>query len=177
MSGGKLHTEFERGVTQYSDGLKAFLRQRLGNEQDAEDALQEILYNLFRTVGDDIDSIANLPAWLYRAARNLLSNFRRRSPMESIDDCGDILDLFCDIRYEQESHVLRRMFWQQLGSALEELPQEQRLVWELSELNGLPIKEISGLTGVPQATVLSRKHYAVKYLRRKLRGLYDEIMN
>lgn len=176
MPAERRHKDFEQGVTQYSDGLKAFLRQRLGNEQDAEDALQEILYNLFRTVGDDIDIVANLPAWLYRAARNLLSNLRRRSPMDSIDDHNFILDLFCDIGYEQESRMLRQMFWQQLESALGELPQEQRMVWELAELNGLSVKEIASVVGVPQATVLSRKHYAVKYLRKKLRSLYDEIM-
>lgn len=72
--------------------------------------------------------------------------------------------------------MLRQMFWQQLESALGELPQEQRMVWELAELNGLSVKEIASVVGVPQATVLSRKHYAVKYLRKKLRSLYDEIM-
>lgn len=176
MSASQHRTKFELGVSQYAGGLKAFLRQRLGNDEDAEDALQEILYNLLRTAGDDLDSIVNLPAWLYKSARNLLSNLSRRATSDSLDDYDFILGMLADKEYEQESQLLRQIFWDELDNALRELPDEQRLVWELSELEGLSTKEIAAIAGSSQATILSRKHYAVKHLRKKLRHLYNDII-
>lgn len=175
MSTPPPHTKFEQGITQYAGGLKAFLRRRLATEEDAEDALQEILYNLFRTAGDDLDSVANLPAWLYRTARNLLSNISRRNSPDYIDDHG-FIEMLADKRYEQETQMLSNLFWQELDIALGELPAAQRMAWELSELAGLSVKEIAEISESSQATVLSRKHYAVKHLRKRLRRLYDDII-
>ena len=67
--------------------------------------------------------------------------------------------------------------WQELEYALAELPSEQREVFCLTVFDGVPVKDISANTGVPVATLLSRKHYAVKSLRIRLRGLYEDILN
>lgn len=177
MASHRQHTDYERAVFEYSGDLKAFLIKRLGNEADAEDALQEILYNLFRTAGDDLSGISNLPAWLYRSARNLLSNLGRRENPIFLDDSEFMLSLLTDETESQESALLRQMFWSELEAALSELPMEQRQIWEMTELDGIPVKEIARITGTPQATLLSRKHYAVKHLRKRLQQLYNDIIN
>jgi RNA polymerase sigma factor (sigma-70 family) len=59
-------------------------------------------------------------------------------------------------------------------AALEELPDEQREVFVAHELEGRSFKEISAETGVSVNTLLSRKHYAVLHLRRRLQAIYDE---
>ena len=170
-------TDYERGVAEFSPKLKAYLTRRLGSEEDAEDALQDILYNLFRTAGDDLEGIVNLPAWLFRSARNLLSNIGRRQRAISFAN-GDLLsDILADSQDEQETAVLRQAFWSELEKALAELPEEQRRIWEMTEFEGLPVKEIARLTGICQATLLSRKHYAVTHLRKRLERLYDDIIN
>lgn len=169
------HSDFQQRVTAYTPALKAFLIQRLGSEEDAEDALQDILFNLFRTAGDNLSEITNLPAWLFRAARNMLSNIARSSNREYVRD-DELFNMIADSRYEQDNQLLHQMFWLKLDEALSELPEEQRSIWEMTELAGIPIKEIARLTNIKQATLLSRKHYAVKHLRTRLRNLYNEII-
>ncbi len=58
-----------------------------------------------------------------------------------------------------------------------DLPTEQREVFELTEFEGLPFKEIAQINGVPVNTLISRKSYAVLYLRERLTVLYDELIN
>lgn len=71
---------------------------------------------------------------------------------------------------------LRSLVWIELEKALSEFPPEQREIFEMNELNGIPVKKISGTTGVPVNTLLSRKHYAVLHLRKRLSALYDDII-
>ena len=61
-----------------------------------------------------------------------------------------------------------------LDAALDELPEEQREVFVAHELEGHTFKELAAATGVSVNTLLSRKHYAVLYLRERLRAIYDE---
>ena len=83
-----------------------------------------------------------------------------------------------DILYDpgQNPDVLyaRSMVWTELADALEDLPDEQRDVFVMHELDGKSFKEIAELTGEPVNTLLSRKRYAVLYLREALQELYDD---
>ncbi len=177
MASQRFISEFERMLPEMEPGLRAFLSRRLGNSDDADDALQEILYNLFRTAGSDLAGIVNIPAWLYRSARNMIANILRRPLPQTLDDDDLIASLLAEERSAQEDHMLQQMFWTELEHALAELPESQRSVWEMTELEGIQVKEIAEMTGIPQATLLSRKHYAVKHLRIRLKQLYEDIIN
>ena len=63
---------------------------------------------------------------------------------------------------------------EELEHALDELPEEQREVFVAHELMGYSFKELSEESGVGLNTLLSRKHYAVKHLRERLRDIYAE---
>lgn len=76
-----------------------------------------------------------------------------------------------------ETEFIRSLVWEELAAALDDLPPEQRQVFELTEFEGLPFKEITQITGEPINTLISRKHYAVLYLRERLRIIYDELLN
>jgi len=76
-----------------------------------------------------------------------------------------------------EDDYLRSLVWIELEKALDELPEEQRQVFELTELKGLSFKEISKQTGVTVNTLISRKRYAVLVLRERLQYIYDELLN
>ena len=65
---------------------------------------------------------------------------------------------------------------EEIELTLSELPPEQRSVFELTEYDGIPYKEIAETTGVPVPTLLSRKHYAIGHLRKRLQQLYREIV-
>ena len=100
----------------------------------------------------------------------------------SNDEDGEALSEFSEFIFNNETspspetEYLRSLLWVELEIALAELPPEQREIFELTELDSIPVKEISETTGISVNTLLSRKHYAVKHLRKKLEGLYQDLI-
>jgi RNA polymerase sigma factor (sigma-70 family) len=68
----------------------------------------------------------------------------------------------------------REVLMEEIESAVDELPEEQREVFVAHELEGRTFNELAASTGLSVNTLLSRKHYAVLHLRRRLRAIYDE---
>jgi DNA-directed RNA polymerase specialized sigma24 family protein len=69
------------------------------------------------------------------------------------------------------------LFWEALNEALDELPEEQKQVFILNELEGVPFKIIAEQTGETINTLISRKRYGVLHLRKRLQVLRDELLN
>lgn len=176
----------EQLVKEHQPRLKSFIRKRVANSEDAEDILQDVFYQLIKTVENNISPIEQVTAWLYRVARNAIINKGRKKREEALpasryDDEGNVLEAFSEILFNDddptpETEYMRSLVWKELEAALSELPQEQREAFELTELEGLPVKEVAKTMDVPLNTLLSRKHYAVKYLRTRLYGLYKDLM-
>jgi RNA polymerase sigma factor (sigma-70 family) len=172
-------------ISQFGKRLFGFIRQRVNNEADAEDILQDVWYQLTATV--DTEPIEQVSSWLFTVARNkIIDNYRKKKP-ESLDDAlsfenedGEINFkeiLLADNNKNPETEHLRNIFWKELQDALEELPEEQRDVFIWNELEDVPFKEIAAHTGVTVNTLISRKRYAVLHLRQRLQTLYNEIIN
>lgn len=84
-------------------------------------------------------------------------------------------DFLFDPAQEPDEVYGRSLVWTELAAALDELPEEQREVFILHELEGRSFKEIAEITGESVNTLLSRKRYAVLYLREVLQELYNEL--
>ncbi|HLX65575.1 MAG TPA: sigma-70 family RNA polymerase sigma factor [Puia sp.] len=170
-------------ISRFGKRLLGFIRQRVGNEADAEDILQDVWYQLTTTV--DTEPIEQISGWLFAVARNkIIDRYRKRKP-ESLepmlrdgeDSAGpDLTGILLDDSSNPETANLRALFWKTLQEALDELPEEQRLVFIWNELEDIPFKEISAMTGENVNTLISRKRYAVLLLRERLTTLYHEIM-
>jgi RNA polymerase sigma factor (sigma-70 family) len=168
-------------ISRFGQRLLGFIRQRVGNEADAEDILQDVWYQLTTTV--DTEPIEQISGWLYAVARNKITDrYRKRRP-ESLDSLlpageeggPDLGAILLDNSNNPETANLRALFWKTLEEALNELPEEQRSVFVWNELNDIPFKEIAVMTGENVNTLISRKRYAVLYLRERLLTLYHEI--
>jgi len=169
-------------ITRFGQRLMGFIRQRVGSEADAEDILQDVWYQLTTTV--DTEPIEQISGWLFAVARNkIVDRYRKKRP-ESLDlllqsgagNGPDLAGILLDESSNPETANLRTLFWKALQEALEELPEEQRIVFEWHELSGLSFKEIAELTGENVNTLISRKRYAVIHLRERLLTLYHEII-
>jgi len=149
-----------------SERLLKFIRSRVSSFEDAEDILQDVYYKFIQANNMvKLDPIENTVAWLYKVARNRIIDFRKKKKEESLfayyneDDDEYVFEEIADF-YEEET--------EEIQAAIAELPKEQREVFEMTELLDFSVKEVSELTNTPLNTVLSRKHYAVKYLRKRL---------
>jgi RNA polymerase sigma factor (sigma-70 family) len=170
-------------VSRFGKRLLGFIRQRVGNEADAEDILQDVWYQLTTTV--DTEPIEQISGWLFAVARNkIIDRYRKRRPeplelmlREGEDPADpDLTGILLDNSQNPETANLQGLFWKTLQEALDELPEEQRLVFIWNELEDIPFKDISAMTGENINTLISRKRYAVLLLRERLMTLYHEIM-
>lgn len=179
--------DVEKLVKEYQPQLKSFIRKRVSNKEDAEDILQDVFYQLINTIENTVDPIEQVTAWLYRVARNMIINKGKKKkeeemPTSGYDEEGNVLKDFSEVLFNDdnptpETEYLRSLVWQELDIALSELPSEQREVFILTELDGLSVKEIANTMNIPVNTLLSRKHYAVKHLRKRFASLYNDIIH
>lgn len=165
-------------------GLRRFIRRRVSNEADVEDLLQEVLYELVRA-HRLLMPIEFVTGWLYRVARNRITDLFRKQRPENFSDAvpadkeGELLafeDLLPSSDAGPEAQYLRTLLLEELERALAELPQEQREVFIAHELEGRSFKELSAESGVALNTLLSRKRYAVLHLRARLQNFHDEFL-
>jgi RNA polymerase sigma factor (sigma-70 family) len=173
-------------VGEYGTKLKNFIRKRVSSEEDTEDILQDVFYRLVEA-DSLMKPIEQLSGWLYAVTRNRITDWYRKKGSEllnyskSADSDDDLFFEIGDLLVSQddsaESEYLKSMVWDELEKALDELPEEQRLVFEMNELQGVSFKEIAQTTGVSENTLISRKRYAVLHLRERLKFLYDELIN
>ena len=163
--------------------LRNFIRKRVLDEGDAEDILQEVFYELVQAYRL-MKPVERVGAWLFRVARNrIIDRFRKRRPQKattaSLADLeeGEAFpwqELLPSPAAGPEAAYVREIVLEEIEAALEELPPEQREVFVAQELEGRTFNELAAKTGVSLNTLLSRKHYAVLHLRRRLRAIYDE---
>jgi len=173
-------------IKKYGSRLKGFIRKRVRSSQDADDILQEVYYQL-ADADRLMKPIDQMASWLFTVARNRITDLYRKKKTESIPEFNsaiedesffaELSDLMFDDGSTPETDYLRSMVWIELEKALNELPDEQRLVFELTEMKSFSFKEISVQTGVPINTLISRKRYAVLYLRKRLQLIYNELIN
>lgn len=170
--------------------LRAFIRRRVLDDGEAEDILQDVLYELVAAYRR-LQPLEEVGAWLFRVARNRITDFFRKkravplgalvesvhgAAAEGLDgaDAPVLEELLLPADDAPDVALARELLLDDLAVAIEELAPEQREVFVAHELEGASFKDLAERTGVPLNTLLARKHYAVKHLRRRLQPTYDE---
>jgi RNA polymerase sigma factor (sigma-70 family) len=174
-----------KAVAVYRRRLFDFIRARVRETADAEDILQDVFTEL-TTSYRILQPVEQMAGWLFRVARNKITDrYRKHKPL-LYDDMHVQRDEFSDqpsfieelLGAGEDAGFLKKdneLIRETLLKVLSELPQEQRDVFIRHELEQHSFKEISEATGVAMNTLLSRKHYAVKYIRKRMSGLYREL--
>ncbi|WP_165020683.1 RNA polymerase sigma factor [Dysgonomonas sp. ZJ279] len=170
----------------YRSQLKSYINKRVLSKEDGEDILQNVFYQLSKV--DMLENpIEQISSWLYSVTRNQIVDRSRKQKevampyINSGSDNDSFLTeitetLLFDKDASPENEYLRSLVWKELELALNDLPVEQREIFELTELEGFSFKEISAVSGVAVNTLISRKRYAVLHLRECLRHLYTELL-
>lgn len=170
-------------IKEVSRRLFGFIRKRVASAEDAEDILQEVLYQF----AGNAEPVEQASAWLYKVARNKITDSYRKHKLPLADDIlssggdeeGDFnwREMLMPTDTNPETEYLRNLFWEELKAALDELPEEQRTVFIQHEIEDISFKDIAAQTGETVATLISRKRYAVLHLRNRLSRLRDELLN
>ncbi|HLN72107.1 MAG: RNA polymerase sigma factor [Methylococcaceae bacterium] len=183
---GKERLNIAEVIKNQGKRLQGFIRKRVQSREDADDILQDVFSQLVEAdrLMKPIDQIS---AWLFTVARNRITDLYRKkktvSRPESLSEYeeesfyDELSELLFDNGSTPETEYLRALVWTELEKAMDELPEEQRLVFELTEMKGMSFKAIAQQTGVAVNTLISRKRYAVLYLRERLLLIYDELIN
>jgi len=161
--------------------LMAFIRHRIADAAEAEDILQDTLYELV-LAHRLLQPVEQVGAWLARVARNrIIDRFRRRrttgepapSAVVAAEE-GALTDLLPAADAGPEAQVIRSILLAEIEAALAALPPEQRAVFVAHELNGVSFRELAQRSGLSINTLLARKRYAVRFLRRRLQAAWDD---
>ena len=164
--------------------LMAFIRRRVLDAAEAEDVMQEALYELVAAYRL-MQPVEQAGAWLMRVARNrIIDRFRKKKPelladqgadlSEDEEFSGSFEDLLPSPEDGPDALVIRDLMLERIEEALNELPREQRDVFIAQELEGASFKELAVRWNVTVSALLSRKRYAVLYLRKRLKEAFDE---
>ncbi len=161
--------------------LRSFIRSRVLDTGDAEDVLQDVFYELIQAYRM-MKPAEQVTAWLFRVARNRITDlFRRRKSVSLSDgisadeDAPTIEDLLPSPDAGPDAVYARSLLLEALDDALDDLPGEQREVFLAHEFEGRSFKELSEETGTSMNTLLSRKRYAVLHLRERLQEFSNSL--
>jgi RNA polymerase sigma factor (sigma-70 family) len=176
--------QISEAIEQQRSRLRGFISRRVADPSDVEDILQEVFFELVEAYRL-MKPVETAGAWLFRVARNrIIDRFRKKRPEPLADlnvesEGGESLSLEEFLPSSDagpEAAYARMVLIEELETALEELPEQQRRVFIEHEIEGRSFKELAAETGVSVNTLLSRKRYAVLHLRQRLQSVYDEFL-
>ena len=172
-------TELNNAIKSEQGKLFNFIRKYVPTEEDAEDILQDVFYQFIKAF-ENLEFWGRVSDWLFTTAKNKITDrYRKKKPETFSDnetkannedeDPVGLEDIIPDLEGLPDEIYWKNLLWKEIEEALNEMPPEQKDVFVMNEFEDLSFKEISEITGVTVNTLLSRKRYAVLFLRKRLK--------
>jgi RNA polymerase sigma-70 factor (ECF subfamily) len=162
---------FSEIVRLYGDKVFSLIYRMLGNRQEAEDVAQDVFITVFKTI-ESFRGEAKFSTWLLRIAANHAKNRIKhlaRRPTEGADP-DDVSQLRAlpdrpqppvQARIEGPDAMLEAAQTERLmQESIANLPEDQRLLVVLRDVEEMSYQEIEEITGLPEGTIKSRLHRA-----------------
>ncbi len=165
-----LHDDFAEFIESFDPTLQRFVRSQVSTDAAAQDIVQDVWFGFFRSLVRG-SIIEDPEAWLYRSARNRVIDAYRK--IKATDVYEVEFETFEDDE-SPEDDLYREEFFDLLEAALDELPDNQRVVFMRNEIEGVTLREIAEEENENLKTIISRKRYAVTRLRASLGDYYEE---
>ena len=179
-------SKIEQIVQKEKKRLLNFIRQRAPTAEDAEDILQDVFYELVESYRL-MKPVEQLASWMFTVARNKITDlYRKKKPVlledmlytgEDNDEPLLLSDILKGNTTSADDQMMNDLIMDVVADALDELPKVQRDAFVLHELEDKTMQQIADATNVPLKTVISRKRYAVLYLRERLQKFYEQFIN
>ena len=166
-------------IALHSPSLKRLLLRLLGNEQDAEDVLQETFLSAFQAI-DRFEGRSSLSTWLYRIAYNtaMMRLRRAKAPTVSVEETlnetpgyipRQLFDWCCLPEETYDSEEVQT----ELRQAIAAMPESLQLVFMLRELEGMSTEETAVTLDISASATKVRLHRARQWLRETLGPILD----
>lgn len=160
-------------------GLFAFIRSKIRSLEESEDLLQDIYVQALGNL-NVLDSVDNLTGWLYTVAKNKVIDWYRKKRIQAVsidevDENGRDFKEFltAEIPEGLDENELDEIY-QIIFRHIEELPEKQQYVFIQQVVEGRTFRELAAETGESINTLIARKQYAIKFLKNKLKNLFNE---
>lgn len=185
-NGLEVDSKIEQVVQREKKRLLNFIRQRTPTVEDAEDILQDVFYELVESYRL-MKPVEQLASWLFTVARNKITDSYRKKksiPLENNAIASEeenepllLADILRGNTISAEDKMMNDFIMEAVADVLDELPKEQRDAFVMHELEDKSMQQIANEMNTSVKTVISRKRYAVLYMRERLKTVYEQFIN
>jgi len=158
--------DFESAALPHMDDLFRTARRVLGNQSEAEDAVQETFLQAWKSF-ERFELGTNCRAWLYKIMFHVIKHNRRKwfsFNLRSTRD--DTIELEAALVYEPP--IPQQLTDEDVLAAFDRIPRQYREVLVLADVQDFSYKEVAETLNIPQGTVMSRLNRGRKLLRIEL---------
>ncbi|MBQ0022508.1 MAG: sigma-70 family RNA polymerase sigma factor [Prevotellaceae bacterium] len=163
----QLLAELERIVAERQDWLFRFAYMRIGNREDAEDVVQEVLLGVFRRLREKT-KVESVEQYLIRSISNACTDYFRRKPLKIVP-----LDKAKHIPANESDRLIHEEYVG-INKLLDSLPEEQAEIVRLKCYDELTFRQIAELLSIPEPTAKSRYRYAIMHIQQMIKKKGDE---
>ena len=168
------YVDFEKEALPHMSALYNFALRMTGDEDDADDLVQETFLKAFRFF-DKFEMGTNCKAWLFRILKNsYINDYRKTTKEPDRVDYEDVQNFYENIKSDDvdskhyEMDAFNNLLDDEISSAITALPEDFRTVIILSDIEGFTYEEIADFVDIPVGTVRSRLHRARKMMYAQL---------